>query len=419
MTTDHISYALYRPLVLLLAVLGSSYAISSAATEADELALSGVKARDVLPPAYFRSVYYEIEDDVARSEYFYRFRIDSDYGTFEVSSLTMLQIRLHEIATIADIMPQLSKSGFSLDRAPPGRRGVGGDSVAGILSDPLGTAGQLMGNLTYNLEETFTARPVTKAAATIAATPSVDKDPGPHKRSAAAQLGVDVYSSNGKLQTVLDILADIRSAGKQRQTVAPAQTALIAPPQFGSGVLDARLRSQLKNSSAAEINEDVDRRLQSFGIDTADRIGLLTHQNYTPRTRLYFAAYLKQFAKAENLRGMVAAAVSATTETDALAFVNLARMAAFLSLNGNKIARIITRHGFPVLLTTENDLVVALPIDYFDWTEKNRLLVAELDELKQEVAANSAAIIVAGRISDKAWEELALREVPSQANYSF
>jgi len=380
---------------------------------------STVKVHDVLSDAYFRSVYYEIADDVERSDYFYRFRVISDFGSFDVSSVSMLQIRLYEILTISEVMQQLRRSGLSLDRAPPGRRGVGGESVADILSNPLGTAGQLLGNLRYNLEETFVEQPVVEHRGLVDRNKEATNDPGPHKRSAAAQLGVDVYSSNRRLQGVLDVLAEARSSGKLRQSVVPAQTRLISPPPFGSGALDTRLRSQLKNSSAAEINEYIDARLQSFKVGAAERIGLLTHQSYTPRSRLYFTAYLAQFSKAKDLHNMVRAAVSATTETDALAFTNLARMAAFLHLKGNPIRQIVMRHNFPILLTAQSELVLALPIDYFDWSDNSAGLVKELDGLRQAESAVAVSIVIAGSVSERAKAELDARRIQIQEYYSF
>ncbi len=418
--TTHSSLNLNRiKSLVIFAVTCLVHSAACLATDPDHAAGATVRVREVLPDAYFRSVYYEIDDDVERSDYFYRFRVVSDFGYFDVASLSMLQIRLYEILTISEVMPQLRRSGFSLDRAPPGRRGVSGEAVADILSNPLGTAGQLLGNLRYNLEETFVERSAAENRDLVELKKAATNDPGPHKRSAAAQLGVDVYSSNRRLQGVLDILAEARSSGKLRQSVAPAQTQLISPPPFGSGALDARLRSQLKNSSAAEINEYVDARLQSFNVGAADRIGLLTHQSYTPRSRLYLSAYLAQFAKAKDLHNMVRAAVSATTETDALAFTNLTRMAAFLHLNGNRIRQIIMRHNFPILLTVDNELVLALPVDYFDWSDNSAGLVQELEELAQAESAVAVSIVIAGSVSDGAKTELDARKIQIQEHYSF
>ena len=115
-----------------------------------------IKVSDVLPAHYFRSIHYDIQDFAVLDNNFYRFRVDSDHGSFEVSSIAMLTVRLHELLALAQLKPVLADNGFSLDRAPEGKRGVGSDSVADIISDPLGTAGKLMNNFRHNFEATFT-----------------------------------------------------------------------------------------------------------------------------------------------------------------------------------------------------------------------------------------------------------------------
>jgi len=378
-----------------------------------------VKAREVLPPEFFRSVQYEIADDAAQSTFFYHFRVTSDYGSFEVSSIPMLRIRLHEIITVATVTPVLEKSSESLARDLAGRRGVGGDSVAGIISDPLGTAGKLIGNLAYNFEETFVEPGGNKSAGTTKEFEGFEVDPGPHKRSAAAQLDVDVYSSNTALQRVLDAIAKARSAGNLRGPVALPQDARVTPQEFGSGVLDTRLRSMLKNQSAGEINGEVDTRLAAAGVARATRVEFLTNKSFSPRTRLYLSSYLAQLKQTRRIDHIVTTANTATTEADALAFVNLARMAAFHELTGNHIDRIAMRQNFPVLLTEAKTLVLALPVDHFSWTGENASLIEELEKLASAEGAESVTILIVGRAQDDAAAELIARGVRLFEEYSF
>jgi hypothetical protein len=378
-----------------------------------------VKARDVLPQEFFRSVHYEIAEEVTRSRFFYHFRVTSDFGTFEIASLPMLRVRLQEIITLAEVGPTLNKSSGSLDRSPPGRRGVGGDSVADIFTDPLGTAGTLLGNLAYNLEETFIEPGRDEPATAPATAEGFVVDPGPHKRAAAAQLDVDVYSSNAALQALLDALAQARSAGKLRGPIAPAQPLRIGPIVFGSGVFDERLRSILKNKSAAEINASVDQRLAAAGVTETQRTAFLANHNFTPRTRLYFTRYLGQLKQARGIEHIVRSANSASTEADARAFVSLARMIAFYQLTGSHLDRIIAHHNYPVMLTAAGVLVVALPVDHFSWTNGNAALITSLERFVAAEGAVSATILVAGDASPEASTELAAHGIVLRERYSF
>ncbi len=378
-----------------------------------------VVARDVLPPEFFRSVHYEIAEEVTRSRFFYHFRVTSDYGIYDIASLPMLRVRLHEIMTLAEVEPALNKSSAALKRAPAGRRGVGGDSVADIFSDPLGTAGTLLGNLAYNLEETLIEPDRNEPAATAESDGGFMVDPGPHKRSAAAQLDVDVYSSNAALQELLDTLAQARSAGKLRGPIAPTQTLRVGPVAFGSGVFDERLRSLLKNKPAAEINGSVDQRLAAAGVSTTQRTAFLANRNYTPRTRLYFARYLGLLKQATGIENIVRSANSASAEADARAFVNLARMIAYHQLTGSHIERIATHRNYPVVLTDTGMLVLALPVDHFSWTDGNATLVASLDEFVAAEDAEAATILLAGKATPEAATQLEARGIGLREQYSF
>jgi hypothetical protein len=402
--------------ILYLALTGLLPATAVAGTTTDEPA---VKARDVLPPEFFRSVHYEIDDNVTRSRFFYHFRVSSDFGTYSIASLPMLRVRLHEIMTLAEVSQPASTSSASLDRSPPGRRGVGGDSVAEIFADPLGTASTLLGNLAYNLEETLADPDRIRTTAAPADDRGFNVDPGPHKRSAAAQLDVDVYSSNPALQTLLDSLARARSAGKMRGPIAPTQALPVGPVAFGSGVLDERLRSILKNQSAAEINANVEQRLAAAGVSAAARTAFLANRNYTPRTRLYFARYLALMKQATGIEHIVHSANSASTEADAHAFVDLARMAAYYELTGSHIVQVIAHRNFPVMLSDAGVLVVALPIDHFSWTDDNAALVASLDSFIAAQSPVSTTILVSGGVTDAAKTQFAARNIRLRERYSF
>ncbi len=58
------------------------------------------------------------------------------------------------------------------------------------------------------------SRASTRAMPKLGGRSEQDLDPGPHKRSAAAQLGVDVYSSNQQLQQLLNAVAQGTQRGQ-------------------------------------------------------------------------------------------------------------------------------------------------------------------------------------------------------------
>ena len=376
-------------------------------------------ANEILPPAYFRSANFEIGNVVTISDYFYRFNVKSDFGNYSVNSLSLLQKRIHEIETMAIVSARLEKRGYTFDRSPGGRHGVGSESVADLFANPVDTAGKLMDNFRYNFEETFIEKTESDEDEVIPDTETSTIDPGPHKRSAAAQINVDVYTPNPQLQELLDRLEEARSAGRLRDSVASVEQIRINIPVFGTGVFDARLRSSLKNHSASEVNAAVDETLKQLGVAKSTRVQFLIHRIYTPRSRLYFTEYLKLFRRVEGLDALVRRALNATQESDVLAFVNLARMLAFYHLSHGKLQSVASKTGFPVLLTRGQTLVFALPVDYLPWNEDTAGIAANLERLRAERGARNIELLVAGSADEPAMLEFADREIQVFNRYSF
>jgi hypothetical protein len=376
-----------------------------------------VATQDVLPAAFLRTNHYRIEPSARAEDNFYVFRVHSDYGDYDITSRAMLRVRLHEIATLAEVTPRLDDSDVRLERSPAGRRGVGSEHVVDILTNPVGTASQLLGNLQYNVEQTLAGPgPDSQADAGRGA---LDLNPGPHKRSAAAQLGVDVYSSNPHLQGLLDTLAEARSAGRTGSSMSPFVRNVYAPRPFGDEALDTGLDSTLKNTDAGTLLADLDRRLAALGTGERDRIAFLTHPAYTPRSRLYLVSYLERLAPLAGLSQVIAAATGAATETDALAYVAYARMLAFYRLAGHDLAEVVTAARFPTLIDDGRRGVLALPLDYLAWTPSVAAAVSALDDIRAAHDLAGFVLLVAGEPSPRVVAELAARGITAHASYSY
>ena len=379
---------------------------------------TSVAIESVVPGAFLRSANYTLDSHVQAADNFYHFRISTDHGNYSVTSRAMLRIRLHEIATVAEIMPTLGESNISFDRTPGGRRGVGSEDVVDILANPIGTASQLLDNLQYNVNETFIGSSADEAPA-LPASASVDLTPDPHKRSAAAQLGVDVYSSNPQLQALLEAVAQARSSGKTLSSFSPLIRDVYAEKPFGNGALDLDLDSRLKNTSSEDLNAELVDALTELGVAAPVRIIFLTHPAFTPRTRVYFAAYLKLLAGVERVAQLVTAATSAQTEADAMAYVNYARMLAWYQVAGGGLTSVVTEMRFPTLATSDGNAVLALPVDYLAWTKSVAEAADTLHRIRRDQGLDRFIVLLAGAPTARATQELQRRHVEVMGDYSF
>jgi hypothetical protein len=400
----------------LIAVVGAAVCH---AQDAGFETVSETAPANVLPPALVQSTYFQIADEVRAEDNFYHFTVSSDFGTYQVSSVAMLRIRLHEIVVLAEMSPRLQDAGLALRRSTEGRRGVDSDYVLDIFSDPVGTASQLFGNLRYNLDKTLTERVDLETSNIPAGRMEDYMDPDPHKRSAAAQIGVDVYSTNQRLQDLLEVLGKARSAGRVRDTVAPLYLDRFLKPAFGSGVFDARLRSILKNNSAADVNAEVDRSLDALGVDKDVRVTLLTHPAYSPRSRLYLAGYLSLLDGTDKVSAIAAAATRASTEADAVAYGNVARMLAFYHLSVAKLESLLVQSGYGSARTVDGRTIVALPIDYLAWTDHAAAMLKHIDGLRSDSSASDDVVLLAGAATEQARRMFEGRGIGIKQYYSF
>ncbi|MGE0482715.1 MAG: hypothetical protein AB7Q81_01100 [Gammaproteobacteria bacterium] len=415
MTFDAFRHTRARSLAGLLAALALLQA--GLLPAADFETPSTVPTQDILPPAFLRSNHYRIEPNARAEDNFYVFRVHSDYGDYDVTSLAMLRVRLHEIATLAEVTPRLDDTDIRLDRSPAGRRGVGSERVVDILTNPVGTAAQLLGNLQYNVEQTLAG--TTSGGPAEAGKGALDLNPDPHKRSAAAQLGVDVYSSNPRLQGLLDVLAEARSAGKTASSISPLVRNVYATPPIGNDGLATRLDSAVKNTDAETLLAELGRRLAALDVAERDRIAFLTHPAYTPRSRLYLVSYLERLAPLAALPQIVTAANSAVTETDALAYVAYARMLAFYRLADHEFAEVVTTARFPTLVDSGRRGVLALPLDYLAWTPNVAEALSALDDIRAMHGLAGFVLLLAGQPSPRIVAELETRGITVHGHYSY
>lgn len=69
-----------------------------------------VLAAEVVPRPLFRSPHYQVDDDLGIRENTYQFRVESELGAFTTSSLSLLRIRLNEIATLAQAVSAFNRN---------------------------------------------------------------------------------------------------------------------------------------------------------------------------------------------------------------------------------------------------------------------------------------------------------------------
>ncbi len=374
-----------------------------------------VAVRNIIPPEWRHSVHHHVVDYARLDTDHLVFEMDSVLGPETVHSLALLGIRVHEVATMASVAAQFEKQEADLRVALAGQRGVGSDSVLDLLTRPLETAARLADNLGTNLGNTLEGDYLRPQAGQSLGEAGIDPRILPFKRSVAAQLHLDVYSSNPATQGFLNHLAQLQAAGQLRQVLAN-----IAPPNDGSplrprDVQDAQFEALVKNNEPDKLAEMQSRSLRAMGIDIALVHRFVTHEAFTPRHRTYITGYLEQLDGVDNRAEVLASAVGARSEADALAHQAIARLMAAVHGEDTTLKAFTPDSVVPTAVNTAGETVYFIPVDYVAWNLDSATTVQALID-----AAGGTApwMVIAGRFSDRARNALRSQGVPYREGFA-
>lgn len=378
-----------------------------------------LQAADLLPVKLRQSIHHRVLDEVTVEDGYFVFRVESAGHLYRVQSLRLLEIRVHELQNVAAARSQLQDEEVPAFDAVPGRRGVGSDSVMDILTDPVGTAGRLASNLSNNLEETVSGEYLDAPRTPTRPTAAAYDAPGPYKRSVAAQLYLDVYSTNPVVQQFLDTLAAARSAGRIREATATVS----APPSgrafAGEAAAQARLEVLIKNNEPAKLRRINQARLEALGVTPAAIQAFLDNPTISPRRQSVICDYLGRLHGVENPGAVIELAAESVSEVDALAYQGLLEMLLHYQRREPALARLESGNALVTAVGEDGRLVYFLPLDYMAWTaDTDRVL----DYLARRADAGGHAqreLVLSGQISAAVRDGLAARGIGVRERFLF
>lgn len=404
---------------VLAALLATALATVSHAGQARYETLHAARASEILPAPLVQSIHHRLREQVGFDGTHFVFDVESQFGVERVHSVPLLRLRLHEIHTMAQALTQFDADDEALARALRGRRGVGADSVVDILTDPVGTASQLASNLGDNLERTLSGAylaPDAHEAGAQAQGPRAD--PGPYKRGVAAQLGLDVYSSNAAVQAFLDRVAAARASGRLGGSIATIAPAGRQGPIQRREVDDLRFDAQLRRHTPAELRDLQARALAQAGVDAAIAQRFLGNPVLSPRHRTYLTGYLQLLAGVGNRGALIAAAASAGSEAEALGYQALARMLVHEHRDGAGLVRLDGDAPLPAALTGDGALLLLAPVDHVIWNADTEAVITALLARTAALGARGATLAITGTFSARARAAMEARGVRWRAGES-
>ncbi len=389
-------------LLTLFSISGGSYAYYEARPV--------IRMSDVLTSQQAQSVYHRVED-IELNGKFYNFRVDTQFGNFNIASMALFRKRIEEITTLAQAVNQFSKKDDSLSEEIRGQFSIRADSALDIISRPVESAANLAGQVADNLNDTFAGVP-GEASAGFGYHGKELKDPvaAMHKRNIASQWGLDVYSTNPKVQEFLNAVTRARSSGRISAGTPTLRSQIRRPVKAADVDIEANTAFLLKSKNVRELYQINSKLLLDMNINVDIVKRFLQNTAFSPRHITRITHYLDSMEGVRNRSAFIEAAYGAKNEVMAQAFDESAMM---LKYYHDKVAGLETLYaGSEVLEAISKDrrMVYFVPVDMIYWSEQTEQLFDSLQHRARESGFTTWEIITAGSFTEEASRQLRQRK---------
>ena len=338
-------------------------------------------AETILKPEQLSGPYHTVDDRVQYDGLFYRYTVNSPYGTFQANSTVALNILIHELGAIA-VMKTVSTE----DTAVKSIEQSGVKTVTGIknlFTSPGSTlegAAEGVGDLFNRTMETVGRRETTetedsKFAQVVGFTKS--------KGQIATKFGVSIYSRNQVLQGELDRLGMADYLGGISVGLA---TSVI--PGVGGLVLTtsgtARLLNEvINNTPPSELWVQNKNKLLGMGFD-ADTVELfLNNPVFSPALETVLVSALNSMKGAAN-RGIFIKIGMQASNPDMAGFITeIAVLSAGYHKNVAPLKSFAPMARLASGIKKDGTTVILLSTDHIIWSERIANVVEGLTAAKQ------------------------------------
>lgn len=364
-------------------------------------------ANELLSRDLLQSQHHQIQGDVTTVGNLYQFDVESDVGYYQITSLAMLRIRVHEISVVSQAMSRFDAANRQLSDELRSELGVSADSAVDIVTSPVSTALDLANQVTTNLGDTFAgADGIVIEEQTYRVTSTEDIVYAAHKRNIAYQLDLDVYSSNPSVQKFLDVIATARTAGNFTAGVSTITVPRGDEVMVAKGMLDAEVKATIKHLTPVELDAYNDQKLAAMEVSPGLRRKFLQHPVYSPTRKTYIVAYLETLDGVANRSAVIEAARGAKTEEGALYYEQMARMLAFYHERARTIRELRYRPQLPVAITENGQALYVIPVDIVYWNEGSASLFDGLARRAGMAGYTGQELITTGTLTNTARGEL-------------
>jgi hypothetical protein len=339
------------------------------------------RAAEVYPPDQVQSEWHVLADPVKPVAaptplgMWNQTTIQSRYGTLEPLNESFARIRMREIEAIAKLKAidtgETVVGGIGNAAAAPIR------AVGSLFTNPLETLGNIpkgVGTFIARTGEGFSSDKSKFEDGMFKEIAGVSRK----KREIAAQMGVDVYSSNPLLQSELDRIGLASAGGNISVDIGTiAITGPAGAVISNLGRVDA-LQEIVNTQPAAELRRRTRHTLEAMAMPKSFVDRFLDHPYYSPRRKTIIAGLLSPMKEVAGRERFLEAALTADSEEAALYYQQLVELISGYHFNTQPVREIVLAEGFPVAITAKGQAFIAVPADRLYWTQESAAYIDKL-----------------------------------------
>ena len=368
-----------------------------------------LKASNLLAPELMQGPHHSVNEKVTSDGYFNNYTITSQFGAFTVEGQALLEIRIGEMAALAELN-KLSSSSVFADAAYKAGKGIVMAPVtivkktAQTVSDPdklvdtlsgipegaekllswvyrksKGAATAVGDALSPSSQDTKNDTDSKAASKTTTETVGDTLDQGAsfglkfigytkRQREWFRKLHVNPYTSNQILRDEVMRVAGIETAVGTAFKFVPGLGLLGELSTFNTWYQRAEKLSLYEDPET--IGKKNGKELLALGVSDEITKRFVEHPAYTPWTRRFISASLTEIGPSvAGHSDFIRAACEATNEPSTLYFVSIAEHLEKVHKR-SPLARITAPTFLPTALLKDGSLYLPLSIDYLFWTEE-------------------------------------------------
>jgi hypothetical protein len=360
---------------------------------------------DVLPKDKITGPHYKIRETVFADGYMHSYRVDTDWGVFDVTGDYALRKLLKELPVIAKLKEIKKGEAYLKALAQSGTSPL--TFTKDVLTQPVETLTSIpkgVAKLFSNAATGLTSKRDPSQDSRLAAALSMSSQ----KREYAYTFGVDPYSSNRVLQEELNSLGWAGAAGSLTVSAALAPFGGPAAMVISYTRLAKTFNDLLKDKNPEELRQINAKKLQAMGVSQELSKKFLDHPNFTPRHDTIIVGSLEMMGGTKGRNLFIQYALKATDEESANFVQNMAETLRGYQQGVAAITEIKMISGFIVAQAANQTVVAPFPLDYGVWTPNSEAVLKDVKAKAQQAGLKGKLELwVMGTVSPKGKKQLA------------